>query len=459
MEPRAAWLYAVFVRLPGGGEKQVELKAWRYQEANGESWTWELRRLVDGAGLVPDSMYLHQWVGRQRQARTSMWSELGFGKFEECVFPSSKAEASKAQKGGASLTASKYTRSEWSATTLASVSILLHASVASRLAKAKTQASAVLEALVRRSCCQAVLSVLRQSANAASVLSRCEAGAKYGVCAHMREVHVALALSEGASAICASLRKLYTCAAVCPGCASCLREVMLCFSRALEESVPECGHNDLKRAAAHDPSCKKRGRKDEDLIAQVLQGAHDKKVSPATFANVVECGSSRSGCDWEEQYALQMQSAASSAFEKSACAHVSLDAKRLGNPAEDTEAFLAYGGKGGTTMWLPPQVFVWRASRRRRPPPSIAGGGVLTPPPPRLRFFLDLPPPGGAPCERSQERTASPVAISGSSGRTPTSTWSSRAPIFEFKTFTMSFQCCRLFLGVCHFCQFETLTV
>ncbi len=66
--------------------------------------------------------------------------------------------------------------------------------------------------------------------------------------------------------------------------------------------------------------------------------------------------SSRSGHYWDERDVCGLQSAAWLQFLKSPCVQVSLDAKRLGNPAEDTLAYLALDAQSRRAMWLAPQV-------------------------------------------------------------------------------------------------------
>lgn len=63
-----------------------------------------------------------------------------------------------------------------------------------------------------------------------------------------------------------------------------------------------------------------------------------------------------SGLKWLEQDACEIHSVAWSLFAGSPCVHVALDAKKLGNPAEETESFLAVDARSGRATWLPIQV-------------------------------------------------------------------------------------------------------
>lgn len=121
---RTAWLVPVMYQCPTGHRQLVEFKAWRYEDTDGtERYLWEFRRFLDCIDLVPQSMYLHQWVKRKTESWAVVWAEHGLD-FDAVLVPSSKGEQSVARRDGRPVNDNIHIRSEWSIDTRAASVVL-----------------------------------------------------------------------------------------------------------------------------------------------------------------------------------------------------------------------------------------------------------------------------------------------------------------------------------------------
>lgn len=145
---RTAWLVLAMLQRPDGHRQLVEFKVWCYQASDGsEQFLWEFRRLLDCVDLVPPSMYLHQWVRKNRPAWDALWAEHGLDS-QAVLVPSSKAEQSVARRDERLVNDSPLVRSEWSITTRAALTLFLHMAAGARKVAHRRSCSLLLEAFV-----------------------------------------------------------------------------------------------------------------------------------------------------------------------------------------------------------------------------------------------------------------------------------------------------------------------
>lgn len=174
---------------------------------------------------------------------------------------------------------------------------------------------------------------------------------------HVREVRAAVVFrGDGLASSTTALIKLQGYFSYCAACRRLLLSSLARLRDLMHDAVPKLGSTNLKRAHEHDPSKVKRARKDEDLVSRAIADAASLHMSTGKLLEVDASASSRSGHSLEEHYVLKAQSSAWLSFSRSSTLSVAADAKRLGNPAEDTICYLAIDPAQRSATWLPPQA-------------------------------------------------------------------------------------------------------
>lgn len=178
-----------------------------------------------------------------------------------------------------------------------------------------------------------------------------------GACVHVREVRAALARrGDGLEGTSEAITKLQGYMSYCAACKHLLLDSMAMFEGIVNEAVPKLGSTNLKRAHEHDPSKVKRARKDEDLVNCTVTSAASAHLSTGKLAEVEVNASRRSGHNWDERFLCKTQATAWLSFARAATLSLAADAKRLGNPAEDTICYFAVDPEHRIGTWFPPQA-------------------------------------------------------------------------------------------------------
>jgi hypothetical protein len=136
-----------------------------------------------------------------------------------------------------------------------------------------------------------------------------------------------------------------------------LQDILGELCATVEGSVAKVGHSDLKRAKRADPSAAKRRRTDEDHKRLTLATSAARRTSAASVVLADESAKPGAARCWAEAELCRLQSAGWAHFRDTACLTIVVDGKKLGNPSEETEVFLAVDGGTHKGMWLPPQAW------------------------------------------------------------------------------------------------------
>lgn len=376
------------VSMKGGeGQSVVELKAWSYGVEAGENAplvTWELRRFADIVGLCLGSLYLHQWIRKNK----GVWSAT-FERFElrpqAALIPSNKSFRQCPPDGA--LEQPELVRGEWSITTEGILVLLLHISSDARLQAHKSSSYALLASWVCMLANGICSRALAGSILDPDQLRSCQVGQADGVCFHMLSVHSVAGQDfkeQGVQQhlIPGVLRQLYKGSHQCCGCLAILKHMIGVLSFQMGATLQQKGHNDLKRGSTNDPSNPKRARKGEDMKASFLEKGAQVNQSVSLVAAVDGSVPPRTAAHWPEQLVCSHQSAGWLHFAQARSITICMDAKRLGNPGEDTEMLLATNNDSRRATWLPPQaIWRWALSHTSAKARRSFGGGLCRPKP------------------------------------------------------------------------------
>lgn len=384
---RQALLLPLLIEDAGGeaGKVTIEVKAWAFEGAPGSgalAVTWEFRRFVDAAGLCPESLYLHQWIRKRRDVWAPCWRRFGIEPGEALI--PSRRSAQQSRVGDDTLCADGKVRSEWSITTVGLLVLLMHISSDARSQKAKRMALGLLAAWLTVLVKAEESARLRSMVVGSSHLSSCQVFAdSSGVCCHVQDIYRLVGMPEGrpsfvGEALASCLVKLYAGGMTCRAFQHIMSDILPILATGMHLALLEKGHSDLRRAALYDPSRAKRRRCDEDLQASVMQRSASCSQSAGNIL-AIDGSSRRSGTNWMEKMVCSFQSSAWLHFKGAPAVNLVMDAKRIGNPAEDTEVLLATNCGSLRSTWLPPQVgHTLRGSLCRKPIPRLheADGGA-----------------------------------------------------------------------------------
>lgn len=156
-----------------------------------------------------------------------------------------------------------------------------------------------------------------------------------------------------------ALEEAITMVDVCPPSCHWLRRAILAVRNVVDAAAPSMAFTqDATKAESTRAPGKKRRRVDQDLKHAVINDmivsgrAKSSHAAARSLGDVV----AKSTDKWDDRASLLYQAACWASCQGLRALSVAVDAKRLGQPAEETEVFAAWAWPQDVAMWLPPMV-------------------------------------------------------------------------------------------------------
>ena len=335
----------------------VELKAWQLQSG---LW-WKLHRFTDFLE-VTQHVYLDEWLRKGRlMSFRALWEALAFST-SDCWLPSMRADKYRAQQSQDHVLSQEAQKSPC----ISSVGVLCMLFVISQTAKkivTKNKALAAFHSFCRRMLPGDVASNFLQDGMPAPFQARCPAPKLAGRCPHYEQCLLA---GEGApipqEAFSMMLLKLLQLHSVCQACLHLCTEALGLFHTVpVVQFIESLAYTTDPLEAAKEKGNKRQRPVDTDLKTAITYEAMKKKraASPGLFLQATNISSASNSYRWSEELLGQYQSYCKALAQTKYSFTVVADAKRIGNPAEQTEVMVAcllgqdHVGHG---VILPPQV-------------------------------------------------------------------------------------------------------
>jgi hypothetical protein len=338
------------------GQDIVELKCWVYFiGGRALHFFWELCRLVEVASLKSPSERLHSFIARMAQQWREAWQLVGLE--AEAVFKESeRAARERSRREQSDLQADDHRRTEWSMDTVAALCVLVTC-IAVGPKKRRASAELLLKSWLLAAMPVASIASELQAAMSGEALALCPS-ASASHCVHLRDAFPSWphAADTDIRALPTCFRKLYLASDVCPSARQVLTALLHQLGAKINEAVTEKGHQRTLASKDRDPCRHKRRRIDEDAAAKVIEQSRAEHMSAGTYVTTHGVGTARSTTAWDAKEACMALSAAWLTFATSRVVSVSLDGKRLGNPAQECEAYAALDPGSGVAAWLPIQA-------------------------------------------------------------------------------------------------------
>ena len=335
------------------GASPCSLRFWRSAQAKLGSVPlilWELRRLGDACDMI-GNRYVHKWVADQKGGT---WSKL-FA-LSGCILTIVASKKSMKATSSSVGMAHEYAQDEWTIETSAMIALLLF-----WMNSGSLTAGLMVQTLMRQTLGPAAIDELIGAMVNDESWKQCVLEPKNGICDHVfpyvqKLQAPGLTLEEKYPAVVSMCGALVYYVAVCGASAQAWPPILKLLSRLICEGLLTAGHCDALRDGPNDPSQAKRRKISASALAACSERAAAHHVSMGTVA-CMEGVASRATCSRYHEHAVLPHLAR--AWAKAPHMYVigvSLDCKRLGNPAEELCCYYMVDSQSSEATWLPFQV-------------------------------------------------------------------------------------------------------
>jgi hypothetical protein len=337
-----------------GAPVHAELKCWLYSLRGSTVFVqWEFRRFATLGCIIPPTHELHDLARNKKDEWDEVLTSLGVD-LTHAITGSRQQVDAQQRKRKLEPVLNPLVRSEWGISTHAALSLLVHMSCTGKKTRRRSCAN-VLSAWLESVCGNR--DFLRGLSARLQLLWRngpCDFWHDKGSCSH----RLGIKAGDTCSTMVGALLSLYARLDVCPSASPLLIECLKIMTAYIDENIEDHSNDNIVHSHERDPDYDKKRRTDEDEKQWVLGKCRSENISSGKYASSHGCGAARSATTWEHSEACFQLSANYSSFQQSQCIGIALDGKKLGNPAEDTEAFGACDPDSGFACWLPLQEWV-----------------------------------------------------------------------------------------------------
>ncbi|CAE7197498.1 unnamed protein product [Symbiodinium sp. CCMP2592] len=317
---------------------------------------------------VAQSRYLHQLVREgilPDGEWKNCWETVGLG-VNDCLVKSERASQSD-NKLLTGLQMPGLCRTEWQIIPDALLVLLVQWSLAAGKRKQQSASKVFLCSFISAVASGSWLKQLLTRAPTAQAWSLCPQGSESKQCPHLEQgfrAHLQGDDTTLQTAFVECLLSLWAWVDECPSCKAIFQQLISEVTEHLQSRVSTVAHQDALAARHFDPCAQKRQHVDEDAVRQSKRQAVESNVSRARMNTCLGLANPEAAAAWTNRDACLYLAASWRAFEQvkkgDAVVGMCLDAKRLGNPAEDLLAGVVQ--IGSVAAWIPPQVLPDTAS-------------------------------------------------------------------------------------------------
>jgi hypothetical protein len=346
-----------------GEHLELDWKAWRH--GGDEAW-WELRRVADSMELIQGKYYLDEWLRKHKKQLIAFWGRFGLGE-AEAFLPSQKAHAQKARSAGSNvLEPASLASHKVPCLSTAGLLVFLHfAGIASKAAKLRAKSATSWDVFLTRSMLPEFCDSMLEAQLPARWAASCGMPGAGQACAHY-DACVDAACGEGLpsqQSLATLLWQLFSAGSGCGACRGYAGELLQLIASHVNENLSTTAYTSDPLAAPPLPTFRERKRPiDEDFKRSVSAKAvtEGRAASGSQYLKATGACSRKNAYRWNDEGLLEHQAASwvGAAPQTLESVIVALDAKRLGNPAENVEVMAACvtASSGSFVSWLPPQA-------------------------------------------------------------------------------------------------------
>jgi hypothetical protein len=332
--------------------------AWKSVWDDASKAWYELRELLSTANQLPDKVTASQWY-KVRKLKIEETLRILGRRGQADVLPGRRSFQELVRLGRLQAVPTTC-RNEFMVSSCGLIVVLLHCNVDSRSRELQHRAAMLLEAwLVKMLPPHAVDEIANLAP--AGLLQQCPMH-NGGICPHMQGALAWLADTRHAAQVrlAYALKDASQSAGICEVAVVWTREVLKTIEPLLDEGLEAAAYTSdaMKSNAAALTACTRKRRVDEDLKTAIIDHMVDSKRAKSGRAAARADGSVDAGLvrKWEERALLEYQAAIWDIAENVEHISMSLDAKRIGQPAEETEVIACTAYPGKLAWWLPPAV-------------------------------------------------------------------------------------------------------
>jgi hypothetical protein len=357
-DPEVFWIKTSAVT-GEGFHCDIDWKAWRHTDQ--VAW-WELRRVSDTLQLISGRTYLDRWLRDHVPVYIVWWEMFGITA-KEAMLPSKKSFLTRARMARLEVLDEGLDAHDVPTISTRGLLVLLFASAMSLKSKdVKGRAEAAFRAALCKLVEPGFATGLLEAGMPAGLAANCGASQGGQPCCHYEQCAQAVATWQAQPALAELLWGLVVAAGRCGACRAHAGELIAQLARHICGRLPESSYtSDALEAGRLDDSSRARKRPiDEDFKRAVSFRAvqEGRASSGPQYLKATAACSAKNGARWADQELLWHQAAGWLGASSVESVTVALDAKRLGNPAENVEVMGAWvsSDQGQFMSWLPPQV-------------------------------------------------------------------------------------------------------
>lgn len=337
-----------------GATTTINYKCWKYTD-DGSVW-WELRRIARPI-LMKENMELNKTMKANDQVLSAVAASIGAVWLDEYMVSRKAAEA----RGIEELVGSEKLRQEAGVSTLGLLILLLGWSFARHRGEERSRALCSLEAWLMKVGDASLLPFnLWEDVCTDPLRARCP-NRRDGdrMCVHIAKL---MTFSDSSTwrELAMLLHSAIVDATVCPSAAGLAEGFVRKIAQGVNGRVDQISlpTNILKEEHFMAQSGKRKARVDEDFIELVSQEkVRQKKIHCGSQLARATGDVPESACRaWDEQFLCRYQAEAWKQFASATFVSVAEDGKRIGQPAEETQMYVAWTPTGDKAAVLPPQA-------------------------------------------------------------------------------------------------------
>ena len=361
-DPEVFWVRSAGLT-PGGEHLELDWKAWHH---DGDKAWWEFRRVADSMDLVGGKYYLDEWIRKHKKQLVAFWGRFGLGE-AEAFLPSQKAHAQKARSASSKVldTASAGSHKVPCLSTPGLLVFLHFIGTASKANVLKAKSATLWDIFLTRSMMPEFCNRMLEAPLPARWSASCGMSGAGHACVHYTAcVGAACGGSLPSQQSLATL--LWQLLSVGSGCGACkgyAGELLQLMASHVDASLSTTAYTSDPLVAPALPTFRERKRPiDEDFKRSVSAKvvAEGRAASGSQFLKATGTCSRKNASRWNDEGLLEHQAASwvAAAPQTLESVIVALDAKRMGNPAENVEVMAACvtASSGSFVSWLPPQA-------------------------------------------------------------------------------------------------------
>ena len=333
---------------------------------DGDKAWWEFRRVADSMELVGGKYYLDEWIRKHKKQLVAFWGRFGFGGAEAFLL-SQKAHAQKARSAGSKVLDTASAASH-KVPCLSAPGFLVFLHVIGTASKAnalKAKSATLWDVFLTRSMMPELCNRMLEAPLPARWAVSCGMSGAGHACVHYSAC-VGAACGGGLpsqQSLATLLWQLVWARVVGLVRATYAGELLQLMASHVDASLSTTAYTSDPLAAPALPTFRERRRPiDEDFKRSVSAKvvAEGRAASGSQYVKATGTCSRKNAYRWNDEGLLEHQAASwvAAAPQTLESVTVGLDAKRMGNPAENVDVMAACvtASGGSFVSWLPPQA-------------------------------------------------------------------------------------------------------